>query len=241
MSKKIALVTGANRGIGRAIAERLAKDGFHCVLAVRRPENAETTLRAIGTAGGSAEALQLDVTDTASIERAAAAFGQRHERLDVLINNAGIMVGMPDTLLDAPDADIDRALATNTYGPLRVTRAFLPWLRKSDSARVVNMSSRGGQIASITDPNSPLDQFQAGPYRLSKLALNGVTVLLAKALAADSILVNAMCPGWVRTDMGGPEAPSTPEEGADTAVWLATLPAGGPTGGFFGERTALAW
>jgi NAD(P)-dependent dehydrogenase (short-subunit alcohol dehydrogenase family) len=239
--KPIALVTGAGRGIGRAIALGLARRGYHVVLGVRRPELADALLKEIVSAGGSADALHLDVANRHGIEEAAVEFGQRYTRLDALVNNAGVMSSVPDTVLSAMPDDIERALKTNTYGPLFVTRAFARYLRQATAARVVNVSSRAGQLASIIDPNNPLGGFEAGAYRLSKASLNAVTALLAKSLRADGILVNAMCPGWVRTEMGGPDAPTTPEEGADTAIWLATLPPDGPTGGFFAERQAIAW
>ncbi|HJW12195.1 MAG TPA: SDR family NAD(P)-dependent oxidoreductase [Albitalea sp.] len=240
-SKPIALVTGANRGIGRAIALGLAGRGYHVVLGVRRPESAEALVKDIKASGGSADTLRLDVADRHGIEEAGVEFGRRYSRLDALVNNAGVMSRVPDSVLSALPDDIERALKTNMYGPLFVTRTFARYLRRVTAARVVNVSSRAGQLASIVDPHNPLGGFEAGAYRLSKASLNAVTALLAKSLRADGILVNAMCPGWVRTDMGGADAPTTPEEGADTAIWLATLPPSGPTGGFFAERQAIAW
>jgi NAD(P)-dependent dehydrogenase (short-subunit alcohol dehydrogenase family) len=239
--QEIAVVTGANRGIGRAIALGLANKGLHVVLAVRRPQGAAATVSAIGAAGGSAESIALDITDAESVRRMAEQLAASHRHIDVLVNNAGIMVGVGQRVFDTPVADFESALATNVFGAHRVTAALLPLLRASAAARVVNVSSTAGSISATIDPAEPTAGFPASPYRLSKAALNMLTVMQARDLRADGILVNAMCPGWVRTDMGGPDAPKSPEEAADTAIWLATLPNDGPTGGFFRDRRSIAW
>ncbi|HEU4408482.1 MAG TPA: SDR family oxidoreductase [Polyangiaceae bacterium] len=238
---RIALVTGANRGIGRAVAEGLAREGFHVVAASREAARAGATVEAIAAAGGSAEAVALDVRDPRSARRAADFVAERHGRLDALVNNAGVMLGMADDILGASREHVDESFATNTLGPLEVVKALLPSLRASKRARVVNVSSTVGLPADIVDPRSPYAGVETASYRLSKSALNAVTALLAKALRADGILVNAMCPGWTRTDMGGEAAPRSPQQAADTAIWLATLPDGGPTGGFFADRERVAW
>ncbi len=238
---RIAVVTGANRGIGQAVAQGLAKRGHHVVLAVRRVNAAAETLASIHALGGSAETLLLDIADEASAQQAARTLTERHGRVDVLVNNAGIMAGAAQTVFDTSVAEFEAALATNAFGAHRVTTALLPLLRAGASARVVNVSSTGGSITDTIDAASPYSAFPASPYRLSKAALNMITAMQARDLRADRILVNAMCPGWVRTDMGGPQAPKTPDEGADTVLWLATLPDTGPTGGFFRDRERLAW
>jgi NAD(P)-dependent dehydrogenase (short-subunit alcohol dehydrogenase family) len=239
--KTLALITGANRGIGRAISEGLARQGHHVILAGRDAGKLEAVATDIRAAGGSVETLSLDVTNAASITAAAKHVAERHGKLDILVNNAGIMVGPMENVFETPRAEYDRALATNAFAALDVATAFRDLLRKAQSARIINVSSTAGSLSDIVDPTSPYGGVEAAAYRLSKLTLNGVTALLAKALRKDGILVNAMCPGWVKTDMGGESAPRTPAEGADTALWLAGQPANGPTGGFFRDRAPLAW
>jgi NAD(P)-dependent dehydrogenase (short-subunit alcohol dehydrogenase family) len=237
---RIAVVTGANRGIGQAVARGLARLGHHVVLALRRVNAADETLASIHALGGSAETLLLDITDDASAQQAARTLTERHGRVDVLVNNAGIMAGAAQTVFDTSVAEFEAALTTNAFGAHRVTTVLLPLLRASASARVVNVSSTGGSITDTIDAASPY-ALPSSLYRLSKAALNMITAMQARDLRTDRILVNAMCPGWVRTDMGGPQAPKTPDEGADTVLWLATLPDTGPTGGFFRDRECLAW
>ncbi len=240
-TQKTALVTGANRGIGRAIATRLAKEGFHVIAAARDAVNVQSLVVEIKAAGGSAEALAMDVGDAKSVARAAQSFAAHHTALHALINNAGINVGFADTILTASHADIESSLRINAFGPLEVTKAFLPALKAAGGARIVNVSSEAGSISDTVNPQSPYAFMEGGSYRFSKTALNGVTGLMAKALRSEGILVNAMCPGWTRTDMGGADAPRTPEQAATVALRLATLPRGGATGGFFNEAGAIGW
>jgi NAD(P)-dependent dehydrogenase (short-subunit alcohol dehydrogenase family) len=240
-ASKIALVTGANRGIGRAIATRLGKEGFHIIAAARDAANADALVAEIRAAGGSAETLAMDVGNIESITRAGKAFAAKHAKLHVLVNNAGVNVGFADTILTAAQADIESSLRINAFGPLEVTKAFLPALKAAGGARIVNVSSEAGSISDTVNPQSPYAFMEGGSYRFSKTALNGITGLLAKALRSEGILVNAMCPGWTRTDMGGADAPRTPDQAAAVAFRLATLPAGGATGGFFNEAGAIAW
>ncbi len=240
-SLKTALVTGANRGIGRAIAQRLAAQGFHVLVAARDAEKSAEVVRTIEAAGGSAEALALDVASTASIQQAAKALSARYTKLDVLVNNAGIFLGYSDSIMSAQQADIDQSIQVNAFGPLHLTQALFPLLKAAGGARVVNVSSAVGSISEMVNPASIYGATEGAPYRLSKTLLNGVTGLLAKALRDDGIKVNAMCPGWTRTDMGGADAPNTPEQAALVALRLATLPADGPTGGFFNESGVVQW
>jgi NAD(P)-dependent dehydrogenase (short-subunit alcohol dehydrogenase family) len=240
-ASKIALVTGANRGIGRAIATRLGKEGFHLIAAARDAANADALVSEIRAAGGSAETLAMDVGNIESITRAGKAFAAKHAKLHVLINNAGVNVGFADTILTAAHADIESSLRINAFGPLEVTKAFLPALKAAGGARIVNVSSEAGSISDTVNPQSPYAFMEGGSYRFSKTALNGITGLLAKALRSEGILVNAMCPGWTRTDMGGADAPRTPDQAAAVALRLATLSAGGATGGFFNEAGTIAW
>jgi NAD(P)-dependent dehydrogenase (short-subunit alcohol dehydrogenase family) len=229
----IALVTGANRGIGREIARQLAGKGLRVVIAAREEAAADDAARSIANEGGRAEGMILDVSDSASIAHAAREFAERFDRIDVLVNNAGIYPDKGYTILTAPRELFARTLHTNTLGPIEVVQQFLPSLRNSRTGRIINMSSGYGQL----DDLSP----DVSAYCLSKLALNGVTIMLSKALAADGIAVNSVCPGWVRTDMGGSEAPRSVEEGADTAVWLATEADQSLTGKFFRDRAEISW
>ena len=219
----MALVSGASRGIGAEIARELASDhGFLVFAGARDPGDVEAT--------EGVEPIRLDVTDQATVDAARERIESDPGRLDALVNNAGIY-GDP---IGAADYDLARAhqvLEVNTFGPWRLTQALLPLLRGSSSPRIVNVSSGAGQL-------SDMNGGRAG-YRLSKAALNALT----RTLASDErgIKVNTMCPGWVRTDMGGSAAPRSVEEGADTAVWLATLSDDGPTGGFFRNRKPIPW
>jgi NAD(P)-dependent dehydrogenase (short-subunit alcohol dehydrogenase family) len=221
----VALVSGANRGIGREIARQLAADhGFAVLAGARDPEGAGPPDHDAITY------VQLDVADQASVDGLGERVGSDPGRLDALINNAGVY-GSP---VGAADYDLEEAhevIEVNLFGAWRLTQALLPLLRQSPQGRIVNVSSGAGQL-------SDMDGGRAA-YRISKSGLNALT----RTLAADerSLLVNTMCPGWVRTDMGGSGAPRSVEEGADTAVWLATLPDDGPSGGYFRDRKSIPW
>ncbi|MFG2439605.1 SDR family NAD(P)-dependent oxidoreductase [Streptomyces sp. NPDC048508] len=222
----IALVTGANRGIGREVARRLAAEGHTVYLTARSAKGAADTAAAIG--GRDVRPLRLDVTSDDDVTAAARDIGA----LDVLINNAAITY---DTWQRAVSADLDvvrEAAETNLYGPWRLTRALLPQLRASAHPRVVNVSSEAASLTSMGG-GTPA-------YSASKVALNALTRMFAAELRSDGILVNAVCPGWVATDMGG--AGGRPvEEGAASVLWAATLPDNGPTGGFFRDGRPLPW
>lgn len=232
--RRVALVTGANRGIGRAIAQGLVALDHVVAVAGRNLPDAQHVAEELG---GGAFAVQLDVADPTSVEAAVHVVVERTGRLDVVVNNAGGHHDDGQRMSAVSDDDLLDAFEVNTLGPLRVARAALPHMRAAGWGRIVNVSSRSGSFAA-TWATAPA-------YGVSKAALNMLTVQLAKELAASpdgtGILVNACCPGWVRTRMGGDDAELTVEEGADTPVWLATLPDGGPTGGFFGERQAIDW
>lgn len=240
-TSKIALVTGANRGIGKAMAKRFAAEGFHVIVAARDEQKAKAVVQDILASSGKAEFIALDMASDASIAAAGTELRRRHNHLDVLVNNAGMMVGAADNILDAKAVDISASLQINTLGPLALTKAVLPLLQAAPAARVVNVTSAAGSIAETANPHSPYGFLHTASYRLSKSALNSVTAMLAKALWQGPIKVNAMCPGWTKTDMGGDAAPNSPEQGAAVALKLATLPADGPTGGFFNEHGPLAW
>ncbi|MEV0235745.1 SDR family oxidoreductase [Nonomuraea sp. NPDC050786] len=224
---RVCVVTGANRGIGLEVARQLALAGDTVVLTARDARKAE---KAAAGLGGAVEARQLDVSDAGSVERFARELG--HERVDVLVNNAAIHY---DTWQRATGADlgvVQEALDTNLLGAWRVTQALLPLLRASRHGRVVNVSSEAGSLASM-GAGTPA-------YAVSKAALNALTRMLAAELRGEGILVNAVCPGWVATDMGGPGGRPV-AEGARSVLWAVDLPDGGPTGGFFRDGRALPW
>jgi NAD(P)-dependent dehydrogenase (short-subunit alcohol dehydrogenase family) len=231
--QRIVLITGANRGIGLEMARQLARRGFHIVVGARDEGSGRRAAEPIGADGGRASFLALDVSSSESIRAAARAFAAVAGHLDVLINNAGIYPDKGFPLLTIPRERMDQTFQTNTFGPLEVTQAFLAYLRKAAAARIINVSSGYGQLEGLS-PDQP-------SYCLSKLALNGLTIMLAQALTDAHIAVNSVCPGWVRTDMGGPNADRSVEEGADTAVWLADEAPHELTGRFFRDRREISW
>lgn len=232
--RPIAVVTGANRGIGLEIARQLAARGMRVVLTSRDAAKGEAAAADLRKAGHAVEALQLDVTDMASCRTARDWLTHHHQRVDVLVNNAGIMIDRSGaSVLELTPETLYETFDTNLLGVLQVTQALAPLLRRSRHGRIVNLSSGLGQLSDMGG-GTPA-------YRMSKTALNALTRILAAELAVDGIKVNALCPGWVRTDMGGKNATRPVEQGADTAVWLATLPDDGPSGGFFRDRAPIAW
>ncbi len=231
--QRLALVTGGNRGIGFEVCRQLADLGFTVVLTARDATKAKAAASKLGKVG-KVESRVLDVADAESIEEAAAEISGRYDRLDVLINNAGINYDTWETVANADiNGTVTETIRTNLLGPWRMCQAFLPLLRKSRAARIVNVSSESGSLASMG----------AGPpaYQVTKAALNALTRTLAAELRRDHILVNAVCPGWVATDMGGAGAPRSVNQGAASVAWAATLPNNGPTGGFFRDGKPLPW
>ncbi|HKP09431.1 MAG TPA: SDR family oxidoreductase [Gaiella sp.] len=228
---RVALISGGNRGIGREIARQLAGQSYRVVIGSRELAKGEEAAHELGQ---NVTAVQLDVTDEDSIVAAVASVERDLERLDVLVNNAGIVGGGWST--NAVDADLDevrRTLETNLFGAWRLTEEALPLMRKNGYGRIVNISSGMGQLSDMGG-HSPA-------YRLSKTGLNVLTRMLTAELGEENILVNSVCPGWVRTDMGTQSARVSVQEGADTPVWLATLPDDGPRGGFFRNREPIPW
>jgi NAD(P)-dependent dehydrogenase (short-subunit alcohol dehydrogenase family) len=225
---KTVLITGANKGIGREVARQLAAKGFHVFIGAR---NAKAGRKAAEECG-KATFLEIDVADNDSVTTTAREFSNIEDHLDVLVNNAGIIVDGDDAILEISDDLFRKTLETNTLGALRVTRAFAPLLRKSKAPRVINVSSGGGQLTGGADGWAPA-------YCISKTALNGVTVQLAAAM--PKFAVNSVCPGWVRTEMGGENASRSVEEGADTIVWLASEAPQDLTGKFLRDRKEIPW
>jgi NAD(P)-dependent dehydrogenase (short-subunit alcohol dehydrogenase family) len=229
---KTVLVTGANKGIGYEVACQLAGRGFEVFIGARNRDAGQKAAAAITKTGEKAIFLEIDVADEASVAAAAREFSKMADHLDVLVNNAGIIADGDDGILEIGDQLIRKTLETNTLGAFRVARAFMPLLRKSKAPRVINVSSGGGQLTGGADGWSP-------GYCISKTALNGITSQLAAAL--PKFAVNSVCPGWVRTDMGGQGAARSVEEGADTIVWLATDAPQKLTGKFLRDRKEIAW
>jgi NAD(P)-dependent dehydrogenase (short-subunit alcohol dehydrogenase family) len=234
MDKRLAVVTGANRGIGYEICRQLARKGLRVVLTSRDPEKGREARKNLAKEGLDVLHHQLNVTDQASVAAIARHIESEYGRMDVLVNNAGILIDSRSTsVLREKEETFRTTLETNFYGALRMCQALVPLMQKNRYGRVVNMSSGLGQLDDMGD-GTPA-------YRVSKTALNALTRMVAKAVEGDNILVNSMCPGWVRTDMGGPEASRGVEQGAETAVWLAMLPHDGPTGGFFRDKKPIPW
>ena len=227
--RRIVLVSGANRGLGREIARQLAAQGALVVAGARDEEQARAGARGLE---GDVRPHQLDVTDQASVDRVAATIDAEFGRLDTLVNNAG--VGNFDVGAISPDFDrVQLVLETNLLGAWRLASACVPLLRRSRHGRIVNLSSGMGQLSDMGGG--------AAAYRISKTGLNALTKVMANELADAGVKVNSACPGWVKTDMGTTAAHREVEEGADTPVWLATLPDDGPTGGFFRDRQPVPW
>jgi NAD(P)-dependent dehydrogenase (short-subunit alcohol dehydrogenase family) len=232
MAHRVVVVTGGNRGIGREVVRQLAARGDEVVLGARDRAKGEQTAAELARAGVTVLPRQLDVTDRGDASRLAAELADRYGRLDVLVNNAAIHY---DTWQNASNADlrvVREALETNVLGAWATTLELLPLLRAAGSARVVNVSSEAGSLASMGG-GTPA-------YRLSKAGIDALTLMLADELRRDRILVNAVCPGWVATDMGGPGGrPVT--EGAASVLWAVDLPDDGPTGGFFRDGRPVPW
>ncbi|MGY2028138.1 SDR family oxidoreductase [Nocardia gipuzkoensis] len=236
----IALVTGANKGIGYQIAAGLGALGWSVGVGARDEQRREAAVQKLRAAGADAFGVPLDVTDDASVAAAAELIEDRIGRLDVLVNNAAITGGMPQTPTAVDPATVRAAVETNVIGVIRVTNAVLPLLRRSASPRIVNMSSTVGSLARQTTPGTDTGPISAA-YTASKTFLNAVTVQYVKELRDTNILINAACPGFTATDLNGFRGVRTPEQGAAIAIKLATLPDGGPTGGFFDDAGVVPW
>ncbi len=238
----ITLITGGNKGIGLETARQLARKGHTVLIGARDPKKGQAAVDALKHDGLTAHAVTLDVTSDKSIAAAVADVTSRFKALDVLINNAGVMLDPSDTPPSATSQEVLRkSFDSNVFGLIAVTQAFLPLLRRSSAGRIVNLSSVLGSMAEHQDPSSSIYGNLRLAYNTSKAAVNMFTVQLAQELKDTKIKVNAAHPGWVKTDMGGEEAPLEVEDGARTSVRLATLPNDGPTGGYFYLNETLRW
>jgi NAD(P)-dependent dehydrogenase (short-subunit alcohol dehydrogenase family) len=232
--QKVAVVTGANRGMGFEASRQLAKMGMQVILTSRDPEKGQKAAEQLHTEGLEVTYCPLDVAHPESITSLSQFVREKFGRLDVLINNAGLMIDSPDiSVFDAKVDTLRKTIETNVYGPLQLIQILVPLMKEHNYGRIVNVSSGMGQL---TDMGGGYPG-----YRLSKTSLNALTRIFADELKGTHILINTMCPGWVKTDMGGPGATRTPEQGVDTMVWLATLPDDGPTGAFFRDRKPIPW
>jgi NAD(P)-dependent dehydrogenase (short-subunit alcohol dehydrogenase family) len=235
--QRIAFVTGANKGIGFEVARQLARKGFHVFLGARNSDAGVAAVQKLNKEGenkrhGAITVLKVDVSKPDSIRRAAEEFSRKSDRLDTLVNNAGILLDDDKDVLSITPEIFETTLRTNTLGALLMSQAFVPFLKKSDAPRIVNVSSGGGQLTDGADGWAPA-------YCISKTALNGVTVQLAAAL--PKFAVNSVCPGWVRTDMGGSNATRSVAEGASGIVWLAADAPQDQTSKFFRDRKVIPW
>jgi len=244
---KIAVITGANRGLGFATARRLSQSGVKVIVGARSRANGEDAVDRLRRDGLDPEPLHIDIDSPASVREAAELVDREHGRIDILVNNAGIL---PEATASNVDRPLDLRLVretfeTNVFGTISVTNEFLPLLRRSASGRIVNVSSTMGSLTDQTDPSSPYYGLLVPAYQMSKAALNGLTIALSKALTDTSIKVNSVCPGWVQTDLGGPEnraaAPTTADEAAQIVVQMASIPDDGPTGQFVDRGGIVAW
>ena len=231
--EKVVVVTGAYRGIGLEVSRQLARRGFTVVLTARDARKSEEAAAALKGQGLGVVPFALDVTDRQSVDAARLFVEEQFGRLDVLVNNAAILYDSWQRAVTADLETVREAFETNALGAWRTAQAFIPLLRAGGHGRIVNVSSESGSLSTMGG-STPA-------YSVSKAALNAVTRMLADELRPARVLVNSVCPGWVATEMGGPDAPRTVEEGAAGIVWAATLPDGGPTGGFFRDGRPLAW
>ncbi len=232
MKNKVALVTGAYRGLGLEVCKQLAEQGITVVLTARSHEKGLPAAQGLAEKGLPVVYTRLEVTSEESCLAAYEFVKKTFGKLDILVNNAGVWP-KGESIQTVPLQIIRETFESNTLGAIRLMQLFAPGMREAGFGRIVNVSSGMGQLS----------EMEGGwpAYRISKVALNGATKIYAEEFKGTNVLINCVCPGWVKTDMGGPGAEKSIPEGADTLVWAATLPDGGPTGGFFRERARLDW
>ena len=247
MTQKVAFITGGNRGIGFQTALDLKDQGIKVVIGSRDPDQGRKAVEKLRAAGVDADSIKFDITNEVDHQAAYDYFNSKYGRLDILVNNAGIAGGgFPGTgpehrAADVPLELLHKVFETNFFAPVALTKALLPLLKKSPAGRIVNLSSILGSLSLQADPKSPIYNAKSFAYDASKTALNAFTVHLAYELRNTNIKVNSAHPGWVKTDMGGDQAPMELSEGSRTSVELATLPDNGPTGGYFHLGKPLPW
>ncbi|MGV3665828.1 MAG: SDR family oxidoreductase [Leptospira bouyouniensis] len=230
-NEKIALVTGANRGIGKQVSIDLAKQGIYVLIGSRNESDAEETLKQVKSVG-KGEIVSLDVSKEQSINEVLDMITGSFGRLDILVNNAGIFMD-PGSFFETTSEDLHRTLLVNLFGPFRLIQVFLPMMIQNNYGRIVNVSSGMGQLSDMGGGYPA--------YRISKTAINALTNLSSIEGVGKNIKINSVCPGWVKTDMGGANATRPVEKGAETIVWAATLPENGPTGKFFRDKKEIPW
>lgn len=230
---KVALVTGGNRGIGYELVRQLAVDGFKVILTSRNSESGHKAMQKLKDSHLDVSFLTMDINNQTSIGQAAAKVSEQYGRLDVLINNAGIYLDKNQKLVDMDPSVLEKTLETNFFGAYHVIRSFMPLMEQQAYGRIINVSSEYGAMSEMSSSG-------VGAYKLSKLILNGLTQLIAAESTKD-IKINAVDPGWVSSDMGGPSAPRTPQQAASSILWLATIGPEGPSGGFFKDGKQINW
>jgi NAD(P)-dependent dehydrogenase (short-subunit alcohol dehydrogenase family) len=235
MSKdiKVALVTGGNRGIGYELVKQLAQKGFKVILASRDSEMGHEVAQKLKESNLDVSLLVMDVNNQESIRQAAITVNERYGKLDVLINNAGVYLEENKKLVAMDPSILEKTMVTNFFGVYHVIRSFIPLMEKQGYGRIINVSSEYGAMSEMSYPG-------VGAYKLSKFAINGLTRLVAAEINSD-IKINAVDPGWVSSDMGGPSAPRTPKQAAESIIWLATIGPEGPSGGFFRDGKPIDW
>lgn len=235
--KPVAVVTGGNRGMGLATCQALAEKNFHVLLASRDLKSGKLAAKALSDKGLSVEAVKLEMTSQSDIDSLARYLREIHGRVDVLINNAGILIdgdlSNPTSICDADIEIIRKTIEVNTLAPMMLIKALLPMMQEVGYGRIVNISSGMGQLSDMSGHHPG--------YRISKAALNTVTAIFSAELKGSGIAINSVCPGWVRTDMGGLNAARSLEQGIDTAIWLATSTDAGQSGGFYRDRQLIDW
>ena len=231
--KRVALVTGGNRGIGLEVCRQLAGTGATVLLGARDPHAGAAAASELTSADLTVRPVQLDITSDADIAAARELVEREFGALDILVNNAAVLVGEDAGILEVSDSDLRETFDVNVFAQLAMCRAFIPAMVARRYGRVVNVSSTAGQLQST--------MAYAPAYSISKTALNALTKVVAGSVSGTGVLVNCVNPGWVRTSMGGPHASLSAEQGADTIVWAATLADNGPTGAFLSNRRPIAW
>jgi len=246
---KIAMVTGANRGLGFEISRQLGKKGITVLMGARNSEKGEQAAKTLRGEGLETHAIALEVTDSASIASAVERIRSDFGKVDVLVNNAAVLLDIGIQPSDVKEEMLRSTFEVNFFGPYRLTQQLVPLLKKSRRGRIVNLGTQVASLNQLADPNSPLREDICPAYQTSKTALNAMTLVFAKELKEFGIKINSVCPGWVMTDMGHDDLPDygdavrpmSPQEAVEKLIWLTELPDDGPTGGFFSEGRSVPW